>query len=84
MIRNIGMVLSGDLARPVLSADCIVIDDGLISAVGHESALETGGADRVIDAGGSPVCPGLIDSHCHPVFGDWTPRQNQLGWIEMG
>jgi enamidase len=28
------------------------------------------------------VCPGLIDSHVHPVFGDWTPRQNQLGWIE--
>ena len=26
--------------------------------------------------------PGLIDSHCHPVFGDWTPRQNQLGWID--
>jgi len=19
----------------------------------------------------------------HPVFGDWTPRQNQIGWIEM-
>ena len=28
------------------------------------------------------MCPGLIDSHVHPVFGDWTPRQNQLGWIE--
>jgi len=28
------------------------------------------------------VAPGLIDSHVHPVFGDWTPRQNQLGWID--
>ena len=26
--------------------------------------------------------PGLIDSHVHPVFGDWTPRQNQFSWIE--
>ena len=26
--------------------------------------------------------PGLIDSHVHPVAGDWTPRQNQLGWID--
>ena len=26
--------------------------------------------------------PGLIDSHVHPVFGDWTPRQSQLGWID--
>ncbi len=38
----------------------------------------------MIDAKSSAVSPGLIDSHCHPVFGDWTPRQNQLGWIEMG
>jgi len=28
------------------------------------------------------LSPGLIDSHVHPVFGDWTPRQNQLGWID--
>jgi enamidase len=28
------------------------------------------------------VAPGLIDSHVHPVFGDWTPRQGQLGWID--
>jgi enamidase len=23
-----------------------------------------------------------VDSHVHPVFGDWTPRQNQIGWVE--
>ena len=84
VIGNIGLLLTGDLADPAPQADCIVIDDGRISAVGLESALDTGGAHTVIDAAGSPVCPGLIDSHCHPVFGDWTPRQNQLGWIEMG
>ena len=28
------------------------------------------------------MSPGLIDSHVHPVAGDWTPRQNQLGWID--
>ena len=39
-------------------------------------------ADLIIDAKGCAVAPGLIDSHCHPVFGDWTPRQNQLGWID--
>ncbi len=36
----------------------------------------------MIDARGTAVAPGLIDSHVHPVFGDWTPRQNQLGWID--
>ncbi len=36
----------------------------------------------MIDAQGPASRPGLIDSHVHPVFGDWTPRQNQLGWID--
>jgi enamidase len=40
------------------------------------------GATHVIDANGSALAPGLIDSHVHPVSGDWTPRQNQLGWID--
>lgn len=84
VIRNLGTVLSGDLQAPLVDADCIVIDAGVIAAMGPESSLDTGGAERVIDAAGSGLCPGLIDSHCHPVFGDWTPRQNQLGWIEMG
>src|SRR5260221_3817415 len=36
----------------------------------------------MIDAKGCALAPGLIDSHVHPVFGDWTPRQNQIGWID--
>jgi enamidase len=36
----------------------------------------------VIDACGAIAAPGLIDSHAHVVFGDWTPRQSTLGWIE--
>lgn len=28
------------------------------------------------------VAPGLIDSHVHPVVGDYTPRQQQLHWID--
>ena len=39
-------------------------------------------ATTVIDAKGTALCPGLIDSHVHPVFGDWTPRQSQLNWID--
>ena len=39
-------------------------------------------ADRVVNANGTCVAPGLIDSHVHPVVGDWTPRQNQIGWID--
>ncbi|WP_284614734.1 amidohydrolase family protein [Aquabacterium humicola] len=82
VIRNIGLLLSGDIDRPILDADCIVIDDGVIVAVGREKDLDAAQPKTLIDAKGTCVCPGLIDSHVHPVFGDWTPRQNQLGWID--
>jgi len=78
LIRNIGRLLTGDLAQPLADADTLLIEDGVIAGFGVAEA------DREIDAAGCAVAPGLIDSHCHPVFGDWTPRQNQLGWIEMG
>jgi enamidase len=82
VIRNIGLLLSGDIDKPILDADTIVVEGGVIVAVGRESDIDTDEPDLLIDARKTCVCPGLIDSHVHPVFGDWTPRQNQLGWIE--
>ena len=82
LIRNIGLLLSGDLQRPILDADTVVAMDGHISAIGKEKDLDTAGATRIIDANGTALLPGLMDSHVHPVAGDWTPRQNQLGWID--
>jgi enamidase len=82
VIRNIGLLLSGDIDRPRLDADTIVVVDGLITAVGKEADCDLAGATTLIDARKTCVCPGLIDSHVHPVFGDWTPRQNQIGWID--
>ena len=81
LIRNIGMLMSGDIHRPLLDADSILIEDGRIAAVGK--GLEDV-ADTVIDAKGSTVMPGLIDSHCHPVFGDFTPRQRTVDFIDSG
>ncbi len=82
VIRNIGLVLSGDLERPILEADTVVAVDGRITAVGRFGDLDTDGATTLVDAGGAALAPGLIDSHVHPVAGDWTPRQNQIGWID--
>ena len=82
VIKNIALLLSGDIKQPILDADTIVCVGGKISAVGKYADCDTTNADIVIDAQGSSLAPGLIDSHTHPVFGDWTPRQNQLGWIE--
>ena len=82
VIKNIGLLLSGDINDPILDADTIVSVDGKIAAIGKEKDCDTGGATTLIDAKGTALAPGLIDSHVHPVFGDWTPRQNQIGWIE--
>jgi enamidase len=82
VVRNIGTLLSGALERPVLAADTIVAVDGVIREVGLAKEVDGGRADVVIDAKGTTVAPGLIDSHVHPVFGDWTPRQSQIGWID--
>ena len=82
VIHNVGLMLSGDIDKPLLDADCVVVLDGRIEAVGRQGELDTGGARTRIDARGTTLAPGLIDSHVHPVFGDWTPRQNQIGWID--
>src|ERR1700683_5088525 len=81
-ILNIGLMLSGDISRPMPAADAILAIDGRITAIGRAADLDLAGATTTIDAHGVTLAPGLIDSHVHPVAGDWTPRQNQIGWID--
>jgi enamidase len=82
VIRNIGMMLSGRMEEPILDADCLIALDGKIESWGKEKDLDCEGADIEIDAKGVTLAPGLIDSHVHPVVGDYTPRQQQLHWID--
>jgi enamidase len=82
VIRNIGLLLTGNLEAPLADADTVICIDGRISFMGKAGDADTAEATTSIDAKGTALCPGLIDSHVHPVFGDWTPRQNQLNWID--
>lgn len=82
VIRNIGLMLSGKIEDPIYEADCLIAVGGKITAWGREKDMDTEGADTLIDANGCALCPGLIDSHVHPVVGDYTPRQQQLHWID--
>src|SRR4030081_84565 len=82
VIRNIGLLLSRDLRQPILDADTVVSVDGKIIAVGKQGDVDVAGATTTIDAKGTTLEPGLIDSHVHPVAGDWPPGHNQLGWID--
>ena len=79
LVKNVGLLLSGQVSRPILEADSIVIEDGIIKEVGQ--GLDCPGA-QVIDAAGAAVTPGLMDSHCHLVLGDYTPRQQMQNFLE--
>lgn len=82
MIKNIGTLVSGDISNPRLAGDALIVEGGLIQAIGREKDLDVRGIEQVIDAGKMTLTPGLIDSHCHPVLGDFTPRQKMLDFIE--
>src|SRR3984893_5815541 len=82
VIRNIGLVLSGAMEKPILDTDTVVAEDGKITAIGRAKDIDAEGVTTIVDANGTTLAPGLIDSHVHPVAGDWTPRQNQIGWID--
>lgn len=82
VIHNIGLLLTGDINAPVSDADTIIAENGRISFIGRKADADMAGATTIINASGAALTPGLIDSHVHPVAGDWTPRQNQFGWID--
>ena len=82
VIKNIGQILSGKLEEPLIDGDCVIAIDGRITAIGRYADLDTDQATQIVDANGVTLAPGLIDSHVHPVIGDYTPRQQQLNWID--
>jgi enamidase len=79
-IHNLGAIVSGDWHDPFAVGDTIVTQDGRIVSVGGATSADD--ADVVIDAGCMTAIPGLIDSHVHVTFGDYTPRQRAVGYLE--
>ena len=82
LIHNIGQIVSGDMSYALIDGDAILVRDGRIAAVGKRNSFDTTGNEIVIDANGSTLTPGLIDSHFHPVIGDYSPRQKTVDFIE--
>ncbi len=81
-IVNIGTIVSGELAQGRLAGDSILVENGRIARIGDVSQTGAADADVVIDARGTTVMPGLIDSHCHVVLGDYTPRQKTVDFLD--
>ena len=82
LLKNIGTIVSGDIDNPLIDGDAVLIQGKTIAKVGSLSDFGQVDADQTIDCRGTTVTPGLIDSHCHPILGDFTSRQNQIGFIE--
>ena len=78
LIKNIGEFFTGDIARPQAAGDVAADRRRKIAALDPPADTK---ADAMLDAGGSAVMPGLVDGHIHPVFGEWTPTQDTIGWI---
>ncbi len=81
-IINLKKIISGDWRDPIIEGNSIYMADGKIISVGHVSDKDIQDADVVIDADGATAIPGLIDSQVHNTFGDYTPRQKTVGFLE--
>jgi enamidase len=82
LLKNIGTLVSGDISNPILKGNAILIEEGKIKQIGQGDDFNAADAQTTIDCAGNTVTPGLFDSHCHTVLGDYTPRQKQAGFLE--
>ena len=81
-IVNLGRIVSGDWRAPWIEGDAILMNNGKILQVGTVSDADLAQCDVVIDADRATAIPGLIDSQVHNTFGDYTPRQKTVGFLE--
>ncbi len=63
-----GTVLTVDPQRKIIPDGGILVDDGRIVRVGFARELSEIAADRVIDAHGQVVMPGLVNAHTHTAY----------------
>jgi enamidase len=83
LLKNIGTIVSGNIDHPILKGDAILALGGKVDRVGFLAEWDDiPDTAAVIDCRGTTVTPGLIDSHCHPILGDYTSRQQQTGFLE--
>lgn len=81
-IVDIGTSHDGSLEGTALPGDAMVCDAGRIAWIGRSDDIDRSAHEQVVDAAGATVVPGLVDSHVHTTFGDYTPRQQTVGFLE--
>lgn len=81
IIKN-AYVLTMDPDLGDIENGVVVIENGLIKEVGRSTGST---ADKVIDAGGCVVMPGLINTHCHAgmtLFRGYADDMHLKEWLE--
>lgn len=65
-------IIGGDVVTPneVIAGGAVLCEDGKIVSVGSSSELSAEPGSKIVDARGSLVFPGLIDTHVHGSGGD--------------
>jgi enamidase len=81
-IVNIGASHDGSTEGAPIAGDAVVIEGGEFAWIGESASVAGSDHEVVVDAAGATLVPGLIDSHVHTTFGDFTPRQNTVGFLE--
>ena len=85
MIKN-GTVITMDRERRVVEHCDIIVEDDRIRWVGRVGDVGSAGADRVIDATGHTVIPGLIQTHvhlCQALFRGMSDDMELLDWLRL-
>lgn len=86
VVRGADLVATMDVERREIPGGWVAVDDGLVVAVGGPSDAPPP-ADRVIDASGCLVTPGLVNTH-HHMFQNltraWPPMTDKplFGWLQ--
>lgn len=75
------------VSAPPLEDGAVLVQDGLIRAVGPASQLLAGFAGRVCDHGAGAILPGLVNCHTHLEFsalaGKVLPQLRWEDWLEL-
>lgn len=84
LITN-GRVVTQDPERTVIEDGAVAVEDRRIDAVGPAGEFVAADADRVIDAAGGAIVPGLVNPHTHVsdvlLRGSFAEDRGLLDWL---
>lgn len=81
-VLNIGNSHDGSLRGEPIAGDAVVCQAGKIAWIGNSTDVSPSDFETVLDAAGAILIPGLVDSHVHSTFADYTPRQKTIDFLE--